>query len=903
MNINRNVKWRPALGTLALLGLVPLFSGCPFGGSDSGNELNTVTEYHVPERVTANSTFQLQVALAPAALSLTSPGSTAPGNAPYQGSRFVTVTDVSPAGPAIACPGTKSATVGGSPVTFECTAAGTVAGGDNEHHLQILVPGTTDSSDTVNVEVINGGIVKDDLTDSSGVPITSASPGQSVDVAFATDSSPLGVGTYTVEVPDGWTIDGDDSCELPGNQGSGCKVHLTAPADGPIGVTDYIRLAPQSGSSRLADDYLPVQLDLDRTAATHAGASRALHFEYAQNISQTVYANLPGKTPTFTYHSSFTFRNTSGSTVHVAKADIQGLKNDVTYDCAGTNSSQPNCSLGNNDYLTVKGTLDNDLSSAKDPRNLVVSIKLRDGSDAVQGAYSERVFRADYKADHVAVRVINPSKTDTIVGAFQDGMIKFDKAGVGNLDTQKPYPINFKKDIHRLGKDGGIFYMPYASGAKIYIAHTKNTFSLTAVPSVTASPEEPPYVVLEFTYLKQPPKASCSWGPSVCPYMTFDESYVNSMAILGRINAIGNGGSSDASGSPLTTQEVAFGSLSNITTKQLLKDSQTSLDGLGGGWQKLVETVTSKSTELKWMRAPISLSQVPGLDPFASGYYRDYIDKIWAYYARGSHAMYVSASGTADAQQKFRPANNCVLKGDVPPASSTNANAGRLVFSPYSASGTCPAQGYAVAGLPNQNGVNSCGYTSGKAPVPGTAPCADTPNLVFEKFNDCDFFQATGSGECHELVDPTSSSTAPQPIDAATFKENKGLWGPNGTYRAVVGRAIAAYQAAGLLPPPSAMNPPTCAPNNMTVLTKENAAADVNEEVNRTGKLSSTPCLTGLSIPTYNAYAGALLKYVDVYTYSYSDFLGRDGTVTFDEHVLSDNFGLPRAQPVTITLQ
>ena len=895
------IKWRSVLGFLAVSGFVPLISACPFSGSDS-NPLNTVTEYHVPERVAANSTFQVEIALAPAALSLVSPQSATGGNAPYQGSRFVSIVDVNPPGPPVTCGGQQRATVGGEPVDFVCTAPSTVPGGNNEHHLQIRVPGTTDSSDTASVEIINDGLVNDALTDSSGAPIGSVSPGQPVDVAFTTNSNPLGVGRYTVEVPEGWTIDGDVSCDLPGNQGTSCKVHLTAPVDGSIGVTDYIRITPQSGSSRLADDYLPVVLDLDRSAGALGGTSRGLHFEYAQNISRTVYANLKGdtKSPTFTYHASFTFKNTSGAKVTIKTADIQGLKA-VKYDCAGTTGDKPDCTLADNGYLVVEGTLDNGIDSKKADRNLVVSIKLRDAAKTIQGAYSERVYRADYVANHVAVRIINPGKTDTIVGAFQNGMIKFNKSGVGDLGGSKPYPINFKKDIRRLGKDGGIFYMPYASGAKIYIAHTKNTFSLAAVPSVTASPEEPPYVVLEMSYTSQPPAASCSWGPSVCPYMTIDESYVNSMAILGKINAIGNGGDNDASGSPLTTQEVTFGALSNITTKQLLKDAQTSLDGLGGGWQDLVETVTPKSTELKWMRAPISLSQVAGLDPFASDYYKDYINKLWAYYAKGSHTMYVNASGTGDSNQQIGPADSCVLMGDVPPVSGTSPNAGKLVFSPYSASGTCPAKGYVVAGLPNQNGVDSCGHNGSRK---DTKPCADTPkNLVFEKFNDCDFFQATGSGECHELVDPTSSSTAPQPIDAATFFENEGLWGPNGTYRAVVGRAIAAYQAAGLLPPPSAMNPPTCAPNNMTVLAKENAAADVDEEVGRTGKLSSTPCLSGLSIPTYNAYAGSLLKYVDVYTYSYSDFLGRDGTVTFDEHVLAQNSGLPRAQPVTITLQ
>ena len=67
-----------------------------------------------------------------------------------------------------------------------------------------------------------------------------------------------------------------------------------------------------------------------------------------------------------------------------------------------------------------------------------------------------------------------------------------------------------------------------------------------------------------------------------------------------------------------------------------------------------------------------------------------------------------------------------------------------------------------------------------------------------------------------------------------------------GTYRAVVGRAIAAYQAIALLP--------TCA-NPAEVMDAANARADI-----ATGKGFTNPsCLSGLnSSPTWNVYAAAL---------------------------------------------
>ncbi len=83
-------------------------------------------------------------------------------------------------------------------------------------------------------------------------------------------------------------------------------------------------------------------------------------------------------------------------------------------------------------------------------------------------------------------------------------------------------------------------------------------------------------------------------------------------------------------------------------------------------------------------------------------------------------------------------------------------------------------------------------------------------------------------------------------------------------------------------------------------MTSANAAADVD---NNLGFVNPS-CLSGLTTPTYNVYAGALLPYVNVYTYSYGDFLGRDGTVTYTYSAFPLTLAneIPRAQPITVTL-
>lgn len=907
-----------------LVGSVAIvLSGCPLDSGSSGTTLHTVTNFHVPEYVTSGSTFSVQVSLAPAALSLTSPQSSSSGTAAYQGSRYISVVDVTPSAPSISCGGAQQVVVGGDTVEFSCRAPDAVPGVNNVHHLRILAPETTDPVDNADVEVVSRGLVTGKLTDLSGAATDTTSPGGSFLVVLSAAAHPLSVGQYTVSGPDGWTIDGSDKCTFPESDYV-CKVKMAVPADAPMGITDYVHVQAQSGSARLDGSYFPINVEppFATTTTLVGGTGGALTLDYAENISQTLYADSSSPDVTFTYKPQFTFL--AHEAVHITSVTYRNLeKGTVRYSCKGaTPGTSMDCDMAAGDTYSVSGTLKSNYPEKDLPVGKVVSIYLMDDKSRIH-AQSSRVTFVKYVKDHIAVRVMDHEGALPLHVAVtsQAGWISFRKQVNGrtvqtNEGTQTTGAPKFKTESYLIepskkAKDvSGVIYIPYELGGKVYIARSKNPFSYEPAPNISAFPLEPPYLVFEATYQKTPPA-----GPNPppcdtpCDSLSADLSYVDSVMIPARFNVMGNAGNQAGPNMPLITQDVTFGAIYNDRTSTFLKSIY---DRLGKSkWKGLEIVKPGAPSDVFGVRGPVQVFGVPKqssggksytIDPFGSDYYDTYIDKLWDYYK--THTMYVLASGTADAQQQIRPADNCVLQGKVEQDSN---GAYVFKFKRDTSYGSCPSLGYVKAGLPNQTSVNSCGINNTtQPPTPGTAPCADTANLVFSKLNSCDFFEAAGSNKCHEYVDPTSKSGKPQGVDAATFFENQGLWGPNGTFRAVVGRAITSYQAAGLLPPPSSLpkSGPVCAPNATTVLRKENAKADVKQELENWNQLKSTPCVTVPSgFPTYDLYSSALLPLVDVYTYSYSDFLGRDGTVGFSEVPLYPGTDLPRAQPITVVLQ
>ena len=286
----------------------------------------------IPSSVVSESTFSITVSLT----------SSPPSSSPLP----VQIVDVGSVTPLINCGGPKQITVGGAGVAFSCTAPQTMLGQSNTHQLQINVSGQANLSTPASVDVVNGGLVNDKLTDGSGSTITTATPGQTINVAFSTTSTPPGVGKYTVSAPSGWQVANGGVCSVTTNKAS-CNVAATVPATAPNGMAT-LNIASEEGSSKLESDSL--SLTIQASAPTND-----MTFQYAQNISDTLYANLPSQSVTFTYKPEFMFENTSGGTLAITAADVSGLTN-LTYTCdTASPSSSPACSLPAGKTYTVDG--------------------------------------------------------------------------------------------------------------------------------------------------------------------------------------------------------------------------------------------------------------------------------------------------------------------------------------------------------------------------------------------------------------------------------------------------------------------------------------------------------------------------------------------------------------------
>ncbi|MGH8274615.1 MAG: hypothetical protein ACRES9_10290 [Gammaproteobacteria bacterium] len=846
-----------------------LLAGCGGGGGGSGKNAVVTAHAVIPSSVESNSTFSIKVSLTSSSSSSTS-------------SLQVQIVDVGQAMPTIGCGAAKTVVVGGAAVAFSCQAPQVVLGQSNTHQLQINVNGKANLSTPAPVEVVNGGLVNDKLTNGSGSTITTATPGQTINVAFSTTSTPPGAGKYTVSAPSGWQVANGGVCLV---QGAKCNVAATVPATALNGEVT-IKVASEKGSSKLESDSLPLTIQAQKPTDD-------MSFQYAQNITKTLYANLPSQPVTFTYQPEFVFKNTSGKTLAITAADVTGLTN-LTYTCdMAAASAKPTCSLPAGKTYTVDGDLNSTFASLPtSPTPVSIAIK---GGGTTYVQQDTSVTFVKYVPGHVAVRIVNSNGNKVYVAAAytpQAGqtMVKFtpvsppaSSPAIGTLATSSG--AEFHTDQLTLPKDGGVIYLPYGNSGVVVVTRTDGGFNSEPAPNITGG--APPFFQIEPNYIKHftgPGSQSCTASTPICESLTADQTYVQFIATLGTISTMGNAGNSDSAGQPLNTQAASYGVISNEPQQQIFSGVQSYFDGRGAPWKYVaangkknyiqkVNVGSPATAPTAAVLAPIQVFGNATYDPMSADYYDTYVTELWAYLK--NTPIYVGAPVTG--------AVNCVLKGQVVPPSSTSPNAGKLVFN-YS-SGSCPPEADSI--LTGMAG-NECGQA-------GTQLCADTPNnLVFAKFNECDFLKAAGYDDCH----PTGN---PQPVTAKTFFTNEGLWGPNVTYRSVVGRAIAAYQAAGFLPPCGG----TAAPNPMSVMTATIAARYVEAAVAGGAGLTNPSCLKpALSSPAYNVYVGALLPYVNVYTYSYGDFLGRDGTITYTYANMSPALAnaIPRAQPVTVTL-
>ncbi len=497
------------------------------------------------------------------------------------------------------------------------------------------------------------------------------------------------------------------------------------------------------------------------------------------------------------------------------------------------------------------------------------------------GSYGKIINFVPYQPGYVAVSLINnnPATPIYLAAAYGNNMVTFSN-GMGTVSPisgadysgdQYSFPTN-----NQGGSAGGLIYMPYGSSGTMLITTTPGGFTQPEAPSSTDG-VSPPFLLDELTYQNQPNTGNCPTDGSACERLIVDQSYVNGIALLASTETIG----AAAPNGTILNDDASFGVLNNgvlpPSTTVVLNAVANTFAQVGAPWvfnpsaspltQNLVQETNPTSGNITQILAPITV-QGTSYNPFPSGYYNDYNNALWAYLADG-HTLYVDASGVNP---------GCVLQGNIV--------SGLLVFTV--SSGTCPAT--AESTLTGMTG-SVCGSGANEL-------CADGPSyqngLKFEEFNDCDYLLAAGNDDCH----PTASPTA---VTNLNFFDNQGLWGPNGTYRAVIGRAIASYQAIGLLPDCEHENNGASYPMNST-----NAAAEVQE--GETGPAFKNPsCLTAYTDnkPTYNVYVRALAPYVSSYTYSYGDFLQSDGTITYYRGGFTnatDRTNLPYAQPVTITL-
>lgn len=807
----------------------------------------------IPLSVVASSPFTVNV-------SLTSTGKSG-------GTASVQVVDVGTVTPKIDCGSAQTLTIGGAGGNFTCQAPAVNLGQSNTHQLQVNVNGTANLPAPVAVGVVNGGRVDVQLTNTSGSPISTAQPSQTVEVAFSTTTTPKAIGKYTVTAPSGWTIGNGAACSFTGSNSS-CKVPVTVAAKAASGAYT-ISIVPENGSSELSATSLPLTVQ-------NQPSSNTMTFDLAQNIAETLYANLPSQATTFTYNPVFLFKNpstTASLSITAVNASGFNAKASVKYGCniaapsltaAYPLSTSPSCTLKPGQLYAVVGNLDNSFPAPTPATAPVVgtasiSISIQ-GSTKTFVNYDTNVTFVQYKEGYVAVRAVNKNLSEGpelwIAAVYGPNMVQFSGSPpVGTAPNSGT--LNFAGDQIQLPQTGGVFYMPYGDSGGIYLTRASAGFSsipANSAPTPTGSVQAPPFLQIEFTYKKNlgGGKAPCTATPTLCESLTVDQTYVNFINVLGRFNSMGKADANvlvESAGGGFNksyTKAQIFQGVADFFNKQgapWAYDPTRHTTGTPEGLQNYVQhaTPTSTSSSITEVLAPIQVFApgavtapwpVPYYDPMPNNYYDQYIQDSWTYLK--SHPVYIHITSA------LTGTSNCVLKGAITPATAPGTS-GQLVFN--QSSGTCP-------------------------------PEADSPNnIAFYDLDKCDFVLAAGGACTHPGA----------------------LFGVNNTYRSVLGQTIAAYEAIGLFP---------CAGTSSSApMSPANAQADV-----ASGNAFKNPsCLTGLGpAPTWNVYAAALRPYVDVYTYAYGDFLGIDRTVTFSVNAFASSPTLykdmPRVQPVTISL-
>lgn len=634
-----------------------------------------------------------------------------------------------------------------------------------------------------------------------------------------------------------------------------------------------------------------------------------LQLSYVQNIAETLYYNSETSTqPFFIYQSEFAFINNTTEAVTISKVEVNDSDylTNLHYRCAGKAEALP-CSLQPGKSIQVFAKLaDFSQTQSQKSAHLQLFEQANNGADrshVLIGEYQIATEFVPYVAGYIAMRTLN-ARTDQplyLAAAYGPNTLKFSLDASDQLyKGEQGSTMQFQSDSFQFPQtSGGIVYVPYGQSGTVYLSY--EPFNYEAAPSPN-QPGTPGYFTAEFTYLAQvpnPPAQCTATADSHCEQLTLDTTYVNFMQYFGSASSVGT--------STYLPDNVLTGyGYAGATPEAIKKGTQAVFNEIYTGYQRFnppwqyvapaTPTMTANyfATSLEngsvpndttILYAPIQLFQAGNSHntPMSNDYYDDYITALWSHLA--SNPIYIDANSITNPAK-----TNCILKGQV-----SNE---QLHFAPI-AGHDCPNLAYVVPALVSASPpFASC--KTGWTELNGT-DCADTPNLTFDKFTSCDFVTAAGSNNCGATE-----------INADNFINNTSLWGPNGTFRAIVGRAIASYQAAGLLP--------ICSNSAMTPISQ---TSPMNQNNSRraiaTGLAFENPsCLTGLSArkPVYNLYSKMLSHYAQAYTYSYGDFLGMDATITYSRNAFDDQgeagachsassslfCQLPRALPITLKI-
>ncbi len=552
-----------------------------------------------------------------------------------------------------------------------------------------------------------------------------------------------------------------------------------------------------------------------------------------------------------------------------------------------------NCSVPANGYFAIKlPVLAAEKKSSNGTISTFLNIDIMSSNSEVLGNYSQVIHYVNLKPGYLALYIAKEHLTKTLylaaIGRASSltsiQQVSFNGSNTGTLDGT----VNFSNPDNEAkitGTAGGVIYLPKAISGKIYITDNPNGFVTSNVPSEATT--DIPFLVYEYTF-NDTSGGNCSnstSGSIYCQSLFFDQSYVNSFFMPGSFDMMGAAGDKNN----FQKQSFAIDQKRGFTTR----GQETSMSAIIDAYKSKTSKYThwSSSDLLKefagktGLLAPISAASYnkdgspTSSNPFPTGYYQPYTSALWTYIA--SHPIYVRLKGATYG-------TNCVAKGSI-------VN-NQLVFT--QASGHYDAETHII----NTNQPNNIACkTVVRSLDPKFSSYEDTlqsgqaNQVKMNQLNACDFLQGAGSSLCH----PNSSNAT----------TNVGAWGPNGTFRAWIGETLVSFQAIGLLP--TCQNAPG---NGQHYVLGPGLASNILDTT--TDGFSNPSCLNlpAGSSPTYNLYVDSLRPYVNVYTYSYGDFLGLDGTVSYSRNNFPPASGLQKPtndylnqlafpQPISITIR